>query len=348
MEIINEVISLLLTAAIAYAGGKLGEKLKLPSGAMTGSLITVTLLNIIAGKVFFTPFLRLVMMVLSGFTIGAAIKREDIAAMPSLIVPIIIVITMMAGYTSGMGILTSKVAGLDLPTAMFCFVPGGVADMAAISESLGSDTAKVSILQMWRLLNIFIVIPPVFRLVSGVKGKGERKTDKSKKTYNWKNIMAAIVCACAGAFIINLFGMSSGIIIGAVLGACIYSTAYKKVEYPDWIKFVSKLLSGVYLGSQMTLEVIKDIGTLIVPALMMSAAMLALVFISAYLMSLLTKFDFKFGLIASTPGGLQEMFFLAEDIGTDAPKTAVVQTARLLGIYLLFPPIIEFIVKVLL
>ena len=42
-----------------------------------------------------------------------------------------------------------------------------------------------------------------------------------------------------------------------------------------------------------------------------------------------------------SPGGVQEMSMLAEDLGADATKTALMQTARLATVIAIFPSMIK-------
>ena len=339
---------LLITAVIGIAGGLIGEKLRWPSGAMTGSMVLVMIANIVTGKMVFSDDMRMIMMVMSGFSIGAGISRNDIREIPNLILPIIIVVVSMTMYCLGIGSLIDKVSGIGMSTSLFATVPGGVSDMAAISEALDANTAYVSILQIWRLMNIYLIIPPLFRKATGTGAKDSANLngrEKANKNYSWVLIVLCILCACLGAFAFSFIGMSSGLIIGAMLGSASFGTLYKKVEYPDWMKFMIKVLSGMYLGSRIDLEVIKTLGRLIIPALIMLVGMVAFILVVAWLLSKLTKLSYPSGLIASTPGGVQEMFFLAEDIGAKSSQTAVIQTARLVCVYLLFPSIIELFVK---
>ena len=52
--------------------------------------------------------------------------------------------------------------------------------------------------------------------------------------------------------------------------------------------------------------------------------------ITSFIMHKLTKLDFSVCLMASTPGGLQEMSLLSDELGADTPKIAVMQTSRLM------------------
>jgi uncharacterized membrane protein AbrB (regulator of aidB expression) len=48
-------------------------------------------------------------------------------------------------------------------------------------------------------------------------------------------------------------------------------------------------------------------------------------------------------MFASTPGGLQEMALLADDLGADTTKVTILQTARLMCVISFSPAMISFL-----
>jgi uncharacterized membrane protein AbrB (regulator of aidB expression) len=65
------------------------------------------------------------------------------------------------------------------------------------------------------------------------------------------------------------------------------------------------------------------------------------VLIAAAAMHKLFKLDLAVCLLSCTPGGVQEMSLLSEDLGADTPKIAIMQTSRLMFVILLFPTMLE-------
>jgi uncharacterized membrane protein AbrB (regulator of aidB expression) len=58
----------------------------------------------------------------------------------------------------------SSLANIPLVTSTLAFAPGGVAEMATASLSLHADSAFVVAVQTLRLVTIFVLLPPMFRL----------------------------------------------------------------------------------------------------------------------------------------------------------------------------------------
>jgi uncharacterized membrane protein AbrB (regulator of aidB expression) len=52
-------------------------------------------------------------------------------------------------------------------TCLLATCPGGITQLASISEDLGADPLKVSLLHMVRLFTIFVVLPPLIKVLLG-------------------------------------------------------------------------------------------------------------------------------------------------------------------------------------
>ena len=64
----------------------------------------------------------------------------------------------------------------------------------------------------------------------------------------------------------------------------------------------------------------------------------------AFVLHKITKLDWITCMVASTPGGIQEMSLLADELGGDAPKVALIQTCRLIFVILILPSVILWLI----
>ena len=85
----------LVTLAVACLGSFIARKLKLPAGAMVGSMAFVIAFNLITDKGYFYPDLKIVMQIVSGAMIGGKLGREDVKELKTIILPVLILIVMM-------------------------------------------------------------------------------------------------------------------------------------------------------------------------------------------------------------------------------------------------------------
>ena len=156
------------TLIAAAAGGILGYQLRLPAGALIGSMIGVGIYNISTNQAYMPHYFRIGAQIVAGAMIGLRINRETIHGFKELIGPALIIIVAVLAVCIIAGLLMHKFTGLDLTTALFASAPGGMTEMSLAADSLGGNTPQVALLQLVRLLSTLIILPFVAKLIIGV------------------------------------------------------------------------------------------------------------------------------------------------------------------------------------
>ncbi|WCK53431.1 AbrB family transcriptional regulator [Aneurinibacillus sp. Ricciae_BoGa-3] len=72
-------------------------------------------------------------------------------------------------------VFVSKITQIPLVTCILAFAPGGVAEMATTSLALHADSGFVVAVQSLRLLTIFLILPPFYRLLHRQSAQQEVK-----------------------------------------------------------------------------------------------------------------------------------------------------------------------------
>ena len=355
----------LVTLAAACLGSFIALKLKVPAGAMVGSMAFVIAFNLLTDKGFFYSDLKVVMQLMSGAMIGGKLAREDIKELKTIILPAVILVIMMVVLNIGFGSSIYLASNLDIATSLFATTPGGVTDMALISEELGANTAYVAILQVFRLLIIYTFCPPLFRMrmkkqalkndalkASGDEGITEEtlsdaelqeRKKASGKVFEPLRFAGLLVSAADVGLVFYKLKVTAGPILGGMVGGAVFTIATRKTLFPKQVTTGLQTVAGAFIGMSMTRESLKNLPDLIIPILIMIVGILAFVFITSFLIHKLTKLDYATCMFASTPGGLQEMALLAEEMGVDALKVSVMQTCRLFFVISFFPTMIRAI-----
>ncbi|MBQ3864727.1 MAG: AbrB family transcriptional regulator, partial [Clostridia bacterium] len=156
----------LCTLAVALAGGLLAKKLKLPAGPMVGSMVFVVIFNLLTDSAVFYSQIKVGLQIFSGAMIGSTMSMAEIKSMKTLGKPTAILLIGMVFLNLTFGMAIYALSGLDAPTSLFAAAPGGVSDMALIASDLGADTGYVAILQVFRLLIVLLIFPPLFKKFS--------------------------------------------------------------------------------------------------------------------------------------------------------------------------------------
>ncbi len=156
------------TLLFAAIGGILGDKIKLPAGALIGAMVAVGAYNIFGNQAYMPPQFRLGIQILAGAMIGLQINQETLSGLKMLLVPALIMIVSVMAICFTAGFLMYKFTGLDLTTALFASAPGGMTEMSLAADSLGANAPQVALLQLIRLLSVIIILPFLVRFILGI------------------------------------------------------------------------------------------------------------------------------------------------------------------------------------
>ncbi|MBL3539062.1 AbrB family transcriptional regulator [Aminivibrio sp.] len=147
-------------AAVALAGGFTGFRLHLPVGILTGAMFAVSIMNL-AGKEQppIPGALRTTAQIGIGITIAGNITADTLRQFTTMAGPVIAITLAMLAASLSLGFLLHRMTGWDYPTCLLSTSLGGLSQMSIISEEMGADPLRVSILQSVRLLTILMVFP---------------------------------------------------------------------------------------------------------------------------------------------------------------------------------------------
>lgn len=119
---------IIITILIGIIGGLTAIRLKIPAGAVIGSLIAVSLFSILTGKAEFPHSFKLVTQIGTGAYIGSHIRKKDVVELKRIIKPAIILTISMCLFGILAGTFISKYSDIDLTTALFATAPAGLTD----------------------------------------------------------------------------------------------------------------------------------------------------------------------------------------------------------------------------
>ena len=364
---VPEYQQIILTLAIALMGGFIASKCKVPAGYMVGAMVLVGIINL------FTPFpylpdgAKYIVQTISGSYIGASISREDFLRIRELLKPMVILIVSMVVLCISMGLLMYLITDLDLITALFSCVPGGVVDITIISMDFGADSAQVAVLQLVRLIGVIglfpLILGPLAKWVdqrekhihspesatekreqkeeiNAILGK-DKPTD-SLRTATLKTILTFAVSAIGG-FLGYLLGIPAGALACSMIFAAIYNVASNHAKMPIAFRSVAQVAAGALIGVTITLEKIIGLRYVIIPALLLVTLYIAINLIVAFFIHKNSKLDYLTSVFSSSPAGAMEMSLIASDMGADGPKVAILQVFRLICVIMIFPTVIKLL-----
>lgn len=163
----------LLLILTAYVGGRVGIWLRLPAGAILGSMILVAMVKT-ADVISFSdisPLIRLGSQVVLGTMIGLLFSKKILALPLNLMMALtllgfasIIISSILAGIFSVLEIL-------PFITGLISTSPTGIAEMITLSESIQAQTQAVVVVHLIRFVFIILILRWFIAMVSKRLGR---------------------------------------------------------------------------------------------------------------------------------------------------------------------------------
>jgi len=356
---LGDILSFLLVIAVAVVGGFIGNKLKLPAGGMLGAMLAVVALQMVFAQAALPNGLQVILQIASGIMIGSRVTKSDALGLRKLALPAVVMVICMLAINITIGTVMYRFSKLDTATSLFASAPGGMMDMAIVSAELGANPAYVALLQLSRLMFIFTCMIPFYRKITSkirpvavIAASGSSSPEVGDKQQKpelgsfFKRVCITILCGGTCGLALWWLSIPAGAIIGAMLGTAICNIVTDKAYFPPRCRLPLQMVAGAFIGMRMDRDSIFAMGDLIVPMLILFVGVIAITFLTALVMRKLTRLDMATCLLASTPGGLAEMAILADNLGLDTPKIAVLQVARLMSVIIFFPTMLYFVLRI--
>ena len=162
----------------------------------------------------------------------------------------------------------------------------------------------------------------------------------------WRFLLTVAIAIVGGLVFFSL-GIPAGAMIGSMLFVAVFGILSGKALFPTGFRPVIQIAVGCFLGARMTYDSLLSLKDLVVPSMIMLVGVVLASLVFGYAIHKITGLAVSTCLLACTPGGLGEMSLIAEELGCDAPKVAVMQTFRLMIVIMLFPTLLRILSGIL-
>ncbi len=150
----------------AYVGGTIGIKLKLPAGALLGSMIFIGIISIfnLYPLEAISPILRTASKIALGIMIGLMFTKEILNLPFKQLLSFILVGLGSVLSAFIIAIIFKWVGFLPLVTGLIAFAPGGIAEMLTLATSIEVDTQAVVIMHIIRFVLLMLTLRWMLKL----------------------------------------------------------------------------------------------------------------------------------------------------------------------------------------
>lgn len=343
-------MNFILICIVASIGGYIGKKLKIPSGIMIGSMLFVSIFNIIIGGVTYPDALKLCSKILAGVLVGMKIDKSDITNFKKLFKPLLIFVFGIMGYTIVLALLLHIFAGIDIKTALFACTPGGLSDMTLIAESYGANIPQVVLIQTVRLISIICIYPPLCMKVTKNKRNNTIKqveTEKVEVENKAREAIFIFLFAALGSFLAVIINLPAAEVLGAMFFSIIYRFTGRSGYIYPLSRNALQVFVGIMIGSTINYETAVGLISILDVAFISVFFVMGFGLFMGFTLHKLCKLDFASACLGCAPGGVQEMAIIAEDLDVNVSTVTTIQVFRVVMVLSFFPLMIQILMKII-
>ncbi|MRN54497.1 AbrB family transcriptional regulator [Paenibacillus monticola] len=164
--------NMILFAIACTLCGILGQKIKFPTAYLLGPAIITAVIQISGVHGPALPFSMInAAQLMIGVFVGLLLDPRKLPnKLQTISLAIGSGILLIAG-SYGLSLLFSYVVAVSGSTALLSLAPGGMDQMSLIAHEVNADLSTVAGYQLFRTFFIFFAVPPLFKLIFGIKKK---------------------------------------------------------------------------------------------------------------------------------------------------------------------------------
>ena len=149
----------LTTVAVGALGGLFFYSLRIPGGAISGSMIAVAILSATGRATPSGGILRVLALSTMGLAIGSAVGPDTFANLAAYPVSMVMMSVCVIAVTFASATVWHVLMRWPGPMALLASVPGSMSYIVSVSMSLGADAPKIAVVQMSRVIFLATILP---------------------------------------------------------------------------------------------------------------------------------------------------------------------------------------------
>ena len=156
-------------------------------------------------------------------------------------------------------------------------------------------------------------------------------------------VFSTLVIAAIGGLVGAKLKIPAGAMVGAMIAVGAANLIGFRGSLPPYFRTGAQIVVGGMIGLSITRETVIGLKSVAGPAVILIFSMIGFGLLAGFLISRVTDMDIVTALFSSTPGGMMEMTLMGEASGGMGAKIALMQLARFMGIVLIMPLVIRWI-----
>ena len=250
-----------------------------------------------------------------------------------------VLVCVLCGYFSN-----KFITGISTATSVMGSLPGGMSQMASISEEIKeADPAAVALMQTLRVLIVIFCVPFI-----AIHGLAE-EIDLAARAQSLTALGDLSTYAMFFGFnilLVYIAGYTKVVgryVIFPIVGtAALALSGVQPPPLPGWIINTAQICVGLKIGSTVNLDNSKELRRILIATFVSVVAALVILFLLDYFLMISVPMSLLTAFISTSPGGMSEMGLVALVTHADLSTVVAFQLSRLLFVLIVATPLVKW------
>ncbi|WP_197028215.1 AbrB family transcriptional regulator [Bosea sp. 117] len=335
-------VVVLRTLMAASAGGWLFSHFHVPLGWLLGALFATIVGTRLFSAVHIPRLMRDLVSPVLGVLVGSSFTPALLRQIGQWPLPVAVTLGY-AALISVLGFLYfRRVARLDVMTALFAGLPGGLSEMTLLGVALGARANVLAVVHSLRIVMIVVIMPFIIgfmaRPMPGAAFAG-------KPPLETIDIVLLVACGVGGFALSRAVRMPAGaLLLPLGLSATVHLAGVTGGAPPLWIVAPAQIVVGAYIGVRFVgmafRHVLPMVGHGVTWGFIMIGTAVGLAILTSRVFEGVERLPL---LLALSPGGMSEMSLLTLSVGVDVAFVITCHMMRIVIVFLCAPAIARLV-----
>lgn len=326
---------------IAILGGALFSFLHIPIPWMLGPLVFVLCSQFVIRELKWPKAFRNVGLIIVSVTIGEAFVVE-LFLQPQMLELSLYLIGLniaLLCFAFFMSFMLQKWTGQTFMNAVVCSVPGGLSQIVTFAEEQKNiDLAVVTYFHVVRVLAVVVVIPFI------ISPHSVAATPIPWQLGEVPALLLLLLCSALCVPIARKLRIPTPQILGPVLFVIVLKLFHVELPLlPTTLQQLAQLLVGAYIGLLLKPPMLKLAPRMLIAGVASAAVLLIVTYGGAHILMHQLDYSFATAILATAPGGLDQMGILAAAVGANISIVTLFQLVRILFIFFVAMPLVQLL-----
>lgn len=335
---------LLLLSAVFVS---LFELAKIPAALMLGPMFASIIVSVLRSSILMPKTVFKSGQAIIGCMIASALTPAVISHFLENWWIFLSVIFATLFASSLLGYSLARMHIMPGSTAVWGTTPGAASTMVIMAEAFGADFRLVAFMQYLRVLMVVLAASAIAALAMPSMPSSAASAIEWFPRIIPQAFIPTILIALGGSLLANKLHFPAGnLLVPLVIGSILNGMGWVSFQLPEWLLAMSYAVIGWRIGlsfdTQTLLHAYRKLPVIIFSVLLLMGFCGCL----AWILVLIFHIDPLTAYLATSPGGLDTIaIIVAARPSADMSLVITLQTARLLLLTILCPPIATFLAK---